>query len=55
MAQIRKSFIDSYLNNRLLDAVKCLNQVLDAIDTKEEQKLVAEIDDIRKRILSIQI
>ena len=55
MVTVRQSFIDSYLNNKLLEAVKSLNQVMDALDLTKEQKVVSEIDEIIKRILAIEI
>lgn len=55
MARVRQSFIDSYLNNKLLDAVKSLNQLVDALDLTKEQRVVSQVEEIIKRILAIEI
>ncbi len=54
MAKVSEKFISSYLNNKLLDAIKPLNEVKDALDTSEEN-LKTEIDSIIRRVLKIQI
>jgi prefoldin subunit 5 len=54
MAKVSEKCISSYLNNKLLEAIKPLNEMRDALHTSEE-KLMAEIDSIIERILSIQI
>jgi hypothetical protein len=54
MTQVSKKFIDSYLNNKLLEAIKPLNEIKDAVDPTE-QGLIQEIDGIIKKIISVEI
>jgi hypothetical protein len=54
MTKVTEKFISSYLNNKLLEAIKPLNEIKDTLDLSEE-KLIAEIDGIIKQILSIEI
>ena len=54
MAQVSKRFIDSYLNNKLLESIKPLNEIKDAVDPTE-RGLIQEIDGIIKKIISIEI
>lgn len=54
MVKVTEKFISSYLNNKLLAAIKPLNEIQDALDSSEE-KLIIEIAGIIKRIISIEI
>jgi len=54
MVKVNQKFIDSYLNNKLLESLKPLNEIQDALDPSEE-KLIIEIAGIIKRIISIEI
>jgi hypothetical protein len=54
MARINQKFIESYLYNKLMEAVKPLNQVSDALDSSEKE-LKAEIKGIVEQITRIEI
>ena len=54
MVQVKQKFIDGYLNNKLLEAIKPLNEIKDALEAIE-QGMIQEIDDIIKKIISIEI
>jgi hypothetical protein len=54
MTQVSKRFIDSYLNNKLLEAIKPLNEIKDAVDPTE-QRLLGKINGIIEEIISIEI
>ena len=54
MVRVSEKFISSFLNNKLMGAIKPLNEVKDAIDSSEEE-LRAEVDGIIQKILSIEI
>jgi hypothetical protein len=54
MAHVKQKFINGYLNNKLLESIKPLNEVKDALEPTEEG-LIEEIDGIIKKIISIEI
>ncbi|HXX53167.1 MAG TPA: hypothetical protein VEI28_01210 [Thermodesulfovibrionales bacterium] len=54
MARIKQQYIESYLVNKLFEALKPLNEVKDALDPSEIE-LIAEIDRITKEIVRIEI
>jgi hypothetical protein len=54
MAKVSEKFISSYLNNKLLEAIKPLNEFKDALDSSED-KLIVEIVGIIKQIIGIEI
>jgi hypothetical protein len=54
MARINQKFIESYLYNKLLEAIRPLNEFKDAIDSTE-QVLKAKIEGIIQQIISIEI
>ena len=54
MAKIRQAFIDAFLANKLLESVKPLNEIKDALDPTEEG-LIKKIDGIIQEILSTEI
>jgi hypothetical protein len=53
MAIVTDKFVSSYLNNKLLEAVKPLNEVKDALGASQSV-LKAESDRIIQAILKIQ-
>jgi hypothetical protein len=53
MATVSQKFIDGYLNNKVLEAIKPLNELHDALDPKE-QRLIAKINGIIEQILSLE-
>jgi len=54
MVKVSEKFIESYLNNKLLETLRPLNEFKDALDSSEGE-LRAEIDSIIQRIISIEI
>jgi hypothetical protein len=54
MIQVKQKFIESYLNNELLESIKPLNEIRGALE-QTEQVLIQEIDGIIKKIISIEI
>ncbi len=50
---VNENFIESYLNNKALEAVKVLNEIKDALDTKE-QALIGKINGIIEEIDRIE-
>ncbi len=50
---VNERFIESYMNNKALEAVKILNEIKDALDTKE-QALIGKINGIIEEIISIE-
>ena len=53
MAKIRQTFIDSFLANKLLESVKPLNEIRDALDPTEEA-LIKRIDGIIQDIIGTE-
>ena len=54
MARINQKFIESYLYNRLLEAVQVLNGVSDALDSSEKE-LKKELKGIIQQITRLEI
>ncbi len=54
MVRVKPSFVESFLFNRLLEAIKPLNQVIDALEP-EEQELIGKIQNIIRQITGIEI
>ena len=54
MAKIRQTFIESFLTNKLLESVKPLNEIKDALDPTEEA-LIKKIDGIIQDIIGTEI
>lgn len=54
MAKVNQKFVDSFLYGKLLEALKNLNQVKDALDP-EEKDLLKKLDDISQSIIGIEI
>lgn len=54
MARVKQSFVQGYLNNKLLESVKPLNEIKDALDPSETE-LIERVDGIINDILSIDM
>ena len=54
MAKIKQSFINSFLSNKVMESIKPLNEIKDALEPSE-QGLIKKIDGIIQDILSIEI
>lgn len=54
MAKVNQKFIGSYLNNKLMEAVKNLHDVKSALDP-DEKELIKRLDELAKQITSIEL
>lgn len=54
MAKVSKRFVHSYLNNKILESIKPLNEIKDALEPVE-QELIAEIESIITKIICIEL
>lgn len=55
MAKVRESFVSGYLNNKMLEAVKSLNEIVDALDPVTEKETIDRVERIVKEIISIEL
>lgn len=55
MTTVKDSFISGYLNNKMLEAVKSLNIVQNALEPEAEREIIAKLDIIIKDILSVEV
>lgn len=54
MIKVNQRFIDSFLNNKLLESLRNLNEVKSAV-APTEKILIAKIDQIIEQIVNIKI
>ena len=54
MAAVSQTFVDRYFSNKVLEAIKPLNELHDALDI-QEQRLIGKINGIIEQILSLEL
>ncbi len=54
MTKVTDKFISGYLNGKVFEAIKPLNEIKEAL-AESEQGLITELDEIIKRILRIEV
>ena len=54
MAKVKERFVSNELNGRLLEAVKNMNIVRDALDDSEA-KVISQVDEIVSLIMRIEV
>lgn len=54
MAKVNQKFVDGYLFGKMLEAIKPLNEVMDALDPSEKE-LVNKIKNVIQEITSIEV
>jgi hypothetical protein len=54
MAQVNQKFVDGYLFGKMLESIKPLNQVIDALDPSET-KFISRIRKVIQEITSIEL
>ena len=54
MIKLNQQFANSFLNNKLLESLRNLNEIKSAVDPSEEV-LIAKIDQVIEQIVNIEI